>query len=68
LFQLDLATAYAREGNPKHAVRLGHEAVEPASEVASAQVRRGFAGLAREIEAVGHPTADLREHAGSLLV
>jgi hypothetical protein len=50
-----------------HAVHLGHEAVGVAATVASAQVRRGFADLAREVEATGHSAADLREHAGPLL-
>ncbi len=65
--QLDLASAHARDGNPEHAVHLGHEAVDLASTVASDRVGRAFAELVREIEATGHPAADLREHAASLL-
>jgi hypothetical protein len=63
---LALATAHARDGRPEHAAHLGHQAVDPAFAVDSARVRRGFAELAREIEAAGHPAADLREHAGVL--
>jgi hypothetical protein len=65
--QLDLATAHARDGNPEHAVHLGHEAVDLASMIASSRVRRRFTDLLSEIEATGHPAADLREHAASLL-
>ncbi len=65
--QLDLATAHARDGNPEHAVHLGHQAVDLGSTVASGRVARRFADLAREIEATGHPAADLREHAAALL-
>ncbi len=65
--QLDLATAHARDGNPELAVHLGHEAVDLASTVASSRVGRAFADLVREVEATGHPAADLREHARPLL-
>jgi hypothetical protein len=65
--QLRLATAHTRDGHPEHAVHLGHEAVDLASTVASSQVRRSFAALVHEIETTGHPAADLREHASSVL-
>jgi hypothetical protein len=65
--QFDLATAHARASNPEHAVHLGHEAVDLASAIASEQLRRGLAGMVREVEATGHPATDLREHAASLL-
>jgi hypothetical protein len=67
VYQFALATAHARDGNPEHAVHLGHEAVDLASTVASGRVGNRFAELVREIEATGHSAADLREHASSLL-
>jgi hypothetical protein len=67
LLLLSQATAHARDGNAEHAVHLGHEAVDLASEVASGRVGRSFAELARDIEAAGHPADELREHASSLL-